>query len=249
MVYLLKNTNETPRKIVLNCYISFFQIDTFRFAGFMTEKYFPYILVFHAGMRHSQAHALVGAALMPPCVSSEEREVHAAVAAVLHKPFVRGEVVVLSVFEHQQSALLQQSFLEYERRYAGQFFQRVWRVGEDEVELLPAALHESEGVASYEHACVGAYLCHALAYESRMVAVCLHAHHAAAPAREQFERYAARTCEEVESRRAVQLHVSVHHVEYVFFGKIGGRPRLERARNVEVTSLVQSCYYPHLPFA
>lgn len=34
MVYLLKNTNETPRKIVLNCYISFFQIDTFRFAGF-----------------------------------------------------------------------------------------------------------------------------------------------------------------------------------------------------------------------
>ena len=34
MVYLLKNTNKTPRKIVLNCYISFFQIDTFRFAGF-----------------------------------------------------------------------------------------------------------------------------------------------------------------------------------------------------------------------
>lgn len=37
MVYLLKNTNETPRKIVLNCYISFFQIDTFRFAGFITH--------------------------------------------------------------------------------------------------------------------------------------------------------------------------------------------------------------------
>ena len=38
MVYLLKNTNETPRKIVLNCYISFFQIDTFRFAGFIIKS-------------------------------------------------------------------------------------------------------------------------------------------------------------------------------------------------------------------
>lgn len=38
MVYLLKNTNKTPRKIVLNCYISFFQIDTFRFAGFRRKR-------------------------------------------------------------------------------------------------------------------------------------------------------------------------------------------------------------------
>ena len=34
MAYLLKNINETPCKIVLNCYISFFQLDTFRFVGF-----------------------------------------------------------------------------------------------------------------------------------------------------------------------------------------------------------------------
>ena len=38
MAYLLKNINETPCKIVLNCYISFFQLDTFRFVGFTSPN-------------------------------------------------------------------------------------------------------------------------------------------------------------------------------------------------------------------
>ena len=73
-----------------------------------------------------------------------------------------------------------------------------------------------------------------------VVAVEFDADDAAAASREEFEGDAARAGEQVEGLGTVEFDVLNEHVEDVLLGKVGGRPRLERARNVEVTALVFS---------
>lgn len=70
--------------------------------------------------------------------SLEYREVDAAVDAAVDKAFVGAEVVVLAVFEDKDAAVGQKAFIKDKLGYLGQFLQRVWRVGKDEVELLAA---------------------------------------------------------------------------------------------------------------
>ena len=87
---------------------------------------------------------------------AEEREVDAAVAAVLQEARMGGEVVLLAVLEHEDAALLQQVAIQDEVGDVGELGQRVGRVGKDEVELLVARLQEAEHVAADGHAAVGA---------------------------------------------------------------------------------------------
>lgn len=176
---------------------------------------------------------------------SEQAEVHAAVCPVLNESGHILKAVVLAVFEYEDAVGLQQSALKYQLGQGGQFGQGVGRIGKDEVELLMAALYEAEHIASQGDASVGAELLQALLYEGMMVAVGLHAYHALASSRHQFERYAARTREEVERYGVFKVDVSVKHIEYVFLGKVRCRSSLERARYVKVASFIYSCNYSH----
>ena len=106
-----------------------------------------------------------------------------------------------------------------------------------------AALYEAEHIASQGDASVGAELLQALLYEGMMVAVGLHAYHALASSRHQFERYAARTREEVERYGVFKVDVSVKHIEYVFLGKVRCRSCLERARYVKVAVIILISVY------
>lgn len=117
----------------------------------------------------------------------EQTEVDAAVSAVLNEAGHVFERVVFAVFEYEHSAGLQHVAVEYHLGYSGQFGQGVRWVGEDEVELLSAALYKTEHVAAQGYALVGAELGKTLLYEGVVVAVGLDTYYRGATARQQFE--------------------------------------------------------------
>ena len=157
------------------------------------------------------------------------------------------EVVLLAMLEDQETAGLEHLLFENEIRDGRQLGESVGWVGEDEIELLLAGADETEDVAADEDVvAVGRYLLHTLTDERGVVAVCLHAYHRRATARQHLERYAARACKEVESVGTVKVDVSADDVEDVLFGEVGGGSCLEGSGNVEVATLVYSSYYSHI---
>ena len=172
-----------------------------------------------------------------------------------------GEIVVLTVFENKDAVGFEQSALEDEIGQRGEFLEGIGRVGKDEVELLVAGLDETEDVAAdcyhigdsppvirfATHSGGGpsAKLLQAVLNEAVVVAVEFDADDVTAASREQFKGNAARAGEEVEGLGTVEVDVLNEHVEDVLLGKIRRRPRLERARNIEVAALVFSCNDSH----
>ena len=57
---------------------------------------------------------------------------------MLNETGMSGEVILLSMLENEDSSLLKQVFGKHKVGNLGQTFQRVWRVGKDNVELLSA---------------------------------------------------------------------------------------------------------------
>lgn len=83
---------------------------------------------------------------------SENAEIHAAVSTVFHEVFVRGEIILLAVLEDKNAILVEQLMLKYEVWERWQLFQRVRRVGKNEIERLVAGFHETEDIAFDEDA-------------------------------------------------------------------------------------------------
>ena len=170
---------------------------------------------------------------------------------------VLGEIVVLTVFENKEPVGLEQSTLDNQVGQRGQLLQSVGRVGKDEVELLFAGLDETECVAAdcyhigdsppviRSGGGPSAKLLQAVLNEAVVVAIEFNADDVTAASREQFKGNAARAGEEVEGLGTVEVDVLNEHVEDVLLGKIRRRPRLERARNIEVAALVFSCNDSH----
>ena len=178
---------------------------------------------------------------------------------------VQGEIVVLAMFEDKDAVGLEQFALNDEVGQGLNFLQGVGRIGKDEVELLMAGLDEAEHIAadcyhirdsppvirSGRTAALSggggpsAELFQAVLNEAVVVAVELDADDATTATREQFEGDATRAGEEVEGLGTVEVDVLNEHVEDVLLGEVGSGPRLERARNVEMTALVFSSNDSH----
>ena len=93
-----------------------------------------------------------------------------------------GEIVVFAVFKDEDAAVFQQLPADDEVGNLGQFLQCVWRVGKDEVILLPTAFQESEHIAADGDARLGIELLQTVLYEAVVVTVHLDAHHLLASA-------------------------------------------------------------------
>ena len=164
---------------------------------------------------------------------------------MLNEVGVLGEVVVAPVLKHENATVFQQRMLEHEVGNLRQLLQRVWGIGKDEVELLVTALQETEHVATKGDTGGGAELLQTVADETVMVAVQLHTDDLIATARHELERDAARAAKEVERRGSIEIDIAAQHIEDVLLGKIGRRTRLERARYLEMPSLILSCDNSH----
>lgn len=155
------------------------------------------------------------------------------------------EVVVLAMFEDEDAVSLQQPFLEDDIGDGRQLLECVGWVGKDEVVLLSTGLQEAEDITTENAGIVRTVpleLQQTLLDEAVMVAVEFDADNTGTATREQFECDAACTCKEVEGLCTFEIDILHQYVEDVLLGKVGGRPRLERAWYVKMTSLVFSRY-------
>lgn len=183
-----------------------------------------------------------------------------------------GEVVLLAVFEDEDTVRRKQSRLQDKLRDVGEVRQGVGGVGEDEVEspLVPVGLFKcgraafkvrlllrsvqvlsgflqvAEHVAADELVVGDAEFAHAFADEAGVVAVGLYADHLFAASRQQFERDAACACKEVEGTCAFKVDVCVEDIEDVLLRKVGGGTCLEGVRDVETATFVDACDDAHL---
>ena len=178
----------------------------------------------------------------------EEGEVHAAIGTVLHEAGMLGEVVVLAVLEHEETALGEEVAVEHDVGQLGQLLECIGRVGKDEVEVLTAASQVAEHVSTHGEGLLGLQFVDETADEAEVKRVLLHRHHMATATTQQFERDAACARKEVECRGSlIKVEIAVQHIEEIFLGKVRGGTSLEGAWDVEPASLVFSCDYSHVP--
>ena len=157
-----------------------------------------------------------------------------------------GEIVVLAMLENEDALFVEKVAIEYEVWNLGELLQCVWRIGKDEIELLFAGSQEAEYIATNQKILVFAQLLETLADEVGVVAVCLHADDALATSGNEFKRDAARTGKEVEGGCILKIDVTLQNIKDILLCKICCRARLERTWNVEMASLILSCYDSHI---
>lgn len=177
--------------------------------------------------------------------SFEQGEVDTAVIAVLNESGMSCEVVVLAVLKAENAVLSKDAFRQNKVGQVGQCLQLIGWVGKDELELLVAAFYESEYIALDECMVVCPYFGDALTDKTCVVAVGFHTDHLLAAPRKQFERYAARAREQVESGDAFKVEITAENIENVFLCKICRRPGLERAWDFKMAAFVDTCDYSH----
>ena len=162
---------------------------------------------------------------------------------MLHEVGIAGEIVVLAMFEHEDTIGLQQSLFKDETGNLGEFLQGIGRIGKDEIKLLFARLNETEGITTKRDAGLGIELLQTVGDETVMVAIHLYADDMGAATRYQFEGDAARTREEVEGCGILKVQITRQYVEDVFLGKVGRGSCLETPWNLKVPSLIFPCCF------
>ena len=100
---------------------------------------------------------------------------------VFQKAGIALEVVILPMLEDEDASLLQQAVAEHERRDFPELGQRIRRVGEDEVELFAATLHEAEHISPHRQTLVRLQLLHHFADKRIVLRILLHSHHSSTP--------------------------------------------------------------------
>ena len=68
------------------------------------------------------------------CGGSEDTKVHAAIFPVFHEVRVVAEIKLLAMFNNKETVFLQQIVFNDEIRDRGQLFQRIRRIGKNEIE-------------------------------------------------------------------------------------------------------------------
>lgn len=164
---------------------------------------------------------------------------------MLQESGMLGKIIILAMFENEDSIFVQQVAIQYEVWDLREFLQRIWRVGKDEIKLLLAGLQEAEHIATNQKILVFAQLLETLADEVGVVAVCLYADDALATSGNEFQRDAARTGKEVEGGCILKIDVTLQNIKDILLCKICCWARLERTWNVEMATFILSCYDSH----
>ena len=164
---------------------------------------------------------------------------------MFQESWMLGEIIILAMFENEDSIFVQQVAIQYEVWNLRKFLQRVWRIGKDEIKLLLAGSQEAEHIATNQKILVFAQFLEALSDEVGMVAVCFYADDTLAATGNQFQRDAACAGKEVEGCGILEIDVILQNIKDVLLCEICSWSRLERTWYVEVTTLILSCYDSH----
>lgn len=166
---------------------------------------------------------------------------------MLHKAWVLREVVVLAMFEHKESSLLEQATFHYDVGHLWQLLQSIRRIGKDEVEAFTTACQISKHIGTDGEGFLCLQLIHETADEAEVEWITLHRHHVSASSAQQFQGDASRTRKEVQCRGLfIEVQVSLQDIEEILLGKVGGGSGFESAWYLKAASLVFACYYAHI---
>ena len=176
---------------------------------------------------------------------SEYREVHASVTSMFQESWMLGEIIILAMFENEDAALVQKVTIQYEIWNLREFFQSVGWVSKDEIKFLLAGSQEAEHIATNQKILVFAQFLEALSDKVGMVAVSFYTDDTLAATGNQFQRNAACTGKEVEGCDILEVYVILQNIKDVLLCEIGGWSRLKRTGNVEMATLILSCYDSH----
>ena len=165
---------------------------------------------------------------------------------MLDEAWMLGEVVRLAVFQHEKATLLEEIATQDDVGQLGYLRQSVWRVCKDEVELLATFGHELKGIASDGQSRCILKLVEILLDESVVTAFELHTDDTTAASTDEFKRNAARSREEIESRRRfVEVDISLQDIEEILLRKVRSRACREATRHLEVSAFVFACNDSH----
>ena len=165
---------------------------------------------------------------------------------MLQESWMVGEIIILAMLENEDAAFVQKVTIQYEVWNLREFFQSVGWVGKDEIELLLAGSQKAKYIATNQKILVFAQFLEALSDKVGMVAVCLYADYTLATAGNQFQRDAACAGKEVEGCGILEVDVILQNIKDVLLCEIGGWSRLKRTGNVEMATLILSCYDSHI---
>ena len=150
------------------------------------------------------------------------------------------------MFENEDAIFVQKITIQNEVWNFREFLQSVGWIGKDEIKLLLAGSQKTEHIATNQKILVFAQLLETLADEVGVVAVCFYADDALATSGNEFQRDAARTGKEVEGGCILKIDVTLQNIKDILLCKICCRARLERTWNVEMATLILSCYDSHI---
>ena len=166
---------------------------------------------------------------------------------VFNETGMLGEVVVLAMFENQETALTQKFTIQYHVGKFGDFLQHIGRVCKDEVELLPALADVLEHIALNGDGRKVLQLVYKLLDEPEMQRILLYAYDTGTSTGKQFKSDAASSCKQVKGNGFLfPINIGIKNVEEILLGKVGSGTCLECTGDIEMTSLVFTCYYTHI---
>ena len=167
--------------------------------------------------------------------------------AVLNKTGMLGEVVVLAMLKDQKTTLAQKITLQNHIGKFGDLLQHIRGICKDEVELLPALAEVLEDSAYNGDGRKVLQLVDKLLDELEMQRILLNAYDTGTSTGKQFESDAAGSCKQVKGNGFLfPVNVGIKYVEEILLGKVGSGTCLECTGNIEMTSLVFTCYYTHI---
>lgn len=178
---------------------------------------------------------------------SEEREIDRTVGAVVNEVRMGAEVVVLAMFDNEQTTLFKQFVFEYEVWNICNLFESIRRVGEDDAELHCAFWYELEhvGMDGFPSAVIEFARC--FEQELKVLEVFFHADYLGTSTGHELKSDSASTAKEVErTRLLVKVDIYIcQDVEQTFLCEVGCWACLECAWHVESLMLVFSSDYSH----
>ena len=170
---------------------------------------------------------------------------HPAVHFLLLEAGVLPEGVLPAVLQDEVAAGMEEILREHPVGKGFQAFQGVGRIGEDDVELLPADGEEVEHVVTdHRHVRKPQALRFGLD-EGGVLAHHFHAVHAGCAAGGELERNGAGPSEEVQHLEVLEFVFVVQDVEQAFAGEVRGRARLVARGRLDGLPLQASTDDPH----
>jgi len=172
-------------------------------------------------------------------ISAEKRKVDASVATVLNEARMLGEIILLAVLQDEKTAFAEQASTKDDVGQLRYLRQSIWWVGKDKVELLATLRNILEDItANGQSRCV-LQLVKELLDEAMMACIKLHTNDATATATDEFKRDAARSGEEVESRRCLgEIEIALQDIKEILLGKVRRRTCRETTRHLKVPAFV-----------